>query len=55
MNLLLLILAVFFAGLGLGYVKFFSLSYLSLFEYGPEDKIWIIQAIGALITFGPLS
>lgn len=53
MNFLWLILAAFCAGLGLGYLKFFTLSYLSLMEYGPDDKIWIIQAIGALITFGP--
>ncbi|NMC62845.1 MAG: hypothetical protein GYA55_06710 [SAR324 cluster bacterium] len=53
MKFLYLILAAFFAGLGLGYVKFFALSYLSAVIYEPSDKIWIIQSVGALITLGP--
>ena len=44
--------AAFFAGLGLGYLKFYLLGLLtSLYE--PVDKAWIIQAVGAIITLGP--
>ncbi len=53
MNFAALILAAFFAGLGLGYVKFFALNYLSNAVYHTGDRVWIIQVVGALITVGP--
>lgn len=53
MNFAALILAAFFAGLGLGFVKFFALNYLSNVIYQADDRVWIIQVVGALITFGP--
>ena len=53
MNFVYLTLAAFFAGLSLGYVKFYFLSYLSISIYPPGNKEWIIQTVGALITFGP--
>jgi len=48
-----LITATFFASFGLGYIKFFGLSYISTELYTPADKGWLIQAVGALITVGP--
>lgn len=47
-----LILAAFFSGLSLGYAKFYFLGYLSQLHQN-ADKTWIIQTLGALITFGP--
>ena len=53
MNFSFLIAAAFFAGFGLGYAKFFALNYLSDVVYQPDDRVWIIQAVGAVITLGP--
>ena len=53
MTLLYLILAAFFGGFGLGYLKFFMLSLLCEEVYTPADKKWVIQVVGALITVGP--
>lgn len=54
MKLVLLLLSCFFSALGLGYVKFFVLGYLSSEVYTTEDKIWLIQAINSLLTVGPV-
>ncbi|NLF24415.1 MAG: hypothetical protein GX589_01990 [Deltaproteobacteria bacterium] len=53
MTFLYLILAAFFAGTGLGYLKFFMLGVLCDQVYSPADKQWVIQAVGAIITVGP--
>ncbi len=53
MSFLYLILASLFAGFGLGYIKFFVLTFLSHQTYTPGDKVWIIQIVGSLITIGP--
>ncbi|MBF0197485.1 MAG: MFS transporter [Planctomycetes bacterium] len=34
-------------------MKFYGVSYLSKTEYSLEDKPWIIQLVGALMTLGP--
>ena len=52
-SLIFLTAASFFAGLSIGYVKFFLLGHLSEIEKSPADKAWIIQSVGALITLGP--
>ena len=53
MNLRYLIVASFFAGLGLGYTKFFAFSFLGAEAGSLQAKTWIIQVVGALITVGP--
>jgi long-chain-fatty-acid--[acyl-carrier-protein] ligase len=55
MNLILLSIVCFLGALGLGFAKFFALGYLSTVIYTPADKAWIIQAIGALMTLGPVA
>jgi hypothetical protein len=52
-SLIFLCLASLFAGLSIGYIKFFLLGHLSHLQENPSDKAWIIQALGALITVGP--
>ncbi len=54
MKLVLLLLSCFFSALGLGYVKFFVLGYLSSEVYTAADKIWLIQTINSLLTVGPV-
>jgi acyl-CoA synthetase (AMP-forming)/AMP-acid ligase II/1-acyl-sn-glycerol-3-phosphate acyltransferase/acyl carrier protein len=54
LKLVLLLLSCFFSALGLGYVKFFVLGYLSTEVYTAADKIWLIQAINSLLTVGPV-
>jgi len=53
MNFLYLSCGAFFAGLGLGYIKFFLLGLLCNELYTLADKKWVIQAVGAIITVGP--
>ena len=53
MRLASLLLATFFSALGLGFIKFFALGHLSTVHYTVEDKAWIIQVIGSIMTFGP--
>lgn len=52
-SLYFLTAASFFAGLSIGYVKFYLLGYISEKEHSLADKAWIIQSVGALITLGP--
>ena len=53
MPFILLNLATFLVSFGLGYIKFFGLGYVTTQIYTPVDKVWLIQAVGALITIGP--
>lgn len=52
-SLIFLTAASFFAGLSIGYIKFFLLGHLAEVEHSQSDKAWIIQTVGALITLGP--
>ena len=52
MNLVRLSAAAFAAGFGLGYAKFYLLGEISR-AYPLDEKAWVIQAVGALITLGP--
>ncbi|MDR2862210.1 MAG: MFS transporter [Syntrophobacterales bacterium] len=52
MSFINLITASFFAGFGLGYLKFYGLEHLTFF-HGMDSKSWVIQGVGALITLGP--
>ncbi len=52
-SFLFLCFASFFAGLSIGYIKFFLLGELVESIYTLNDKSWIIQTLGALITLGP--
>ncbi len=54
MNYVFLLLSSFFAAFALGYVKFFAIPYLSEEVYSPNDKEWIIQIVGSLMTIGPV-
>lgn len=53
MNLFFLIMASFFGAFALGFTKFFGMTYLAAEVYGPASKVWVIQAVGSLMTFGP--
>jgi MFS family permease len=53
MNFFSLIAAAFLGGFGLGFVKFFLLGHLCHQVYSINDKDWIIQLVGAVITAGP--
>lgn len=48
-----LIVSVFFLSFGLGYVKFFGVGYITTKMYTPQDKGWILQVVGSLLTLGP--
>ena len=51
-KLIYLAISAFAAGFGLGYLKFFLYTNISL-DYSTADKDWIIQLISALLTMGP--
>lgn len=53
MSLLNLVASSFFAGLGIGGTKFYLLGDLSSRVYSLDDKNWVIQLVGAIITIGP--
>ena len=48
-----LIVSVFFLSFGLGYIKFFGVGYITATMYTPQDKGWILQVVGSLLTLGP--
>lgn len=52
-NLAFLAGSCLLASFGLGYAKFFGLEHLCSKVYGEEQRPWIIQAVGALMTLGP--
>ena len=54
MNYILLLATAFLTSFGIGYAKFFGLTYLASTLYSVEDKKWIIQIIGSLMTIGPI-
>lgn len=54
MKYYILILLSFLSAFGLGYTKFFGLTYLSEQVYQQNDKTWIIQIVGAIMTIGPV-
>ncbi len=54
MNYIFLLTTSFFAAFALGYVKFFAIPYLSEEVYSSNDKEWIIQIVGSLMTIGPV-
>ncbi len=48
-----LITSVFLLSFGLGYIKFFGVGYITDTMYTPQDKGWILQVVGSLLTLGP--
>lgn len=48
-----LISSVFLLSFGLGYIKFFGVGYITETMYTQQDKGWILQTVGALLTLGP--
>lgn len=54
MNFILLLLCSLFSAFSLGYIKFFALSYFCDHHYPVQDKDWVVQLVGAVLTIGPL-
>jgi long-chain-fatty-acid--[acyl-carrier-protein] ligase len=54
MNFVYLLAATLLTGFGMGFVKFYALGYLANQVYTPDQKDWIIQVVGALLTLGPV-
>lgn len=54
MNFFSFLIVSFLSAFGLGYLKFFSSGYLCDEVYNTQDKEWVIQFIGALLTIGPV-
>ncbi len=54
MNYIYLLLTTFLGAFALGYAKFFGIAHLSTAIYAPDDKLWIIQIVGSLMTIGPV-
>ena len=55
MNYLALLIASFLSAFGMGYLKFYGVSYMCDHTYTVQDKEWVIQLIGAILTFGPVA
>lgn len=54
MSLILLLLTSFFGAFSLGFIKYLGVELLSKGGYGADEKDWVIQLVGALMTFGPV-
>jgi len=54
MTLALLLLTSFLGAFSLGFIKYLGVEFLSNVVYAPDQKDWIIQVVGALMTFGPV-
>jgi long-chain-fatty-acid--[acyl-carrier-protein] ligase len=46
-------MATFLSAFGIGYCKFFALEFITEHYFSLEDKDWIIQLIGSIMTLGP--
>ena len=53
MNYIYLLIVAFLTSFGMGYAKFFGLEYITETYYTVDDRDWIIQMIGSLMTLGP--
>lgn len=53
-NLIYLLMSTFLVTFGIGFFKFHAVTFLCQSSYELQDKEWIIQLVGALMTIGPV-
>ncbi len=54
MTYIYLLFTAMLGAFAIGYSKFFALGYISEVIYTPDDRAWIIQVIGSIMTIGPV-